>query len=247
MIAGDGHGGVADTGFGPTVEVTDVVGGAVGTALVGGHGTLTLNADGSYTYVADHAEPLAVGAVVEDVFTYTASDGTDSDTATLTVSVTGVGTGTLAANHLLGNSDANTLEGLGGDDTLDGAAGSDTLIGGIGKDLLIGGADNDRFQYDSVKDSLKGATKRDIITDFVQGDDIIDLSGIDAKKGKSGNQSFKFIGTHKFHDKKGELHYKYNAADNVTVISGDITGNGKANFEIELTGHHNLIKGDFVL
>ncbi|MEZ5873337.1 MAG: hypothetical protein R3D30_00380 [Hyphomicrobiales bacterium] len=74
VIAGDGHGGVADTGFGPTVEVTDVVGGAVGAQrLSAAMGPSRSTRTGATAYVADHAEPLAVDAVVEDVFTYTAS------------------------------------------------------------------------------------------------------------------------------------------------------------------------------
>jgi VCBS repeat-containing protein len=56
----------------------------------GTYGTLTLNADGSYTYVPNAAaNGLAAGESVQDVFTYTASDGGASDTATLTVTVNG--------------------------------------------------------------------------------------------------------------------------------------------------------------
>ncbi|MEA3016236.1 MAG: hypothetical protein QOI38_958 [Sphingomonadales bacterium] len=57
---------------------------------VGDHGTLTLNADGSYTYTPDAAaDGLAAGESVYDVFTYTVTDGGASDTATLTVTVNG--------------------------------------------------------------------------------------------------------------------------------------------------------------
>jgi len=57
---------------------------------VGTYGTLTLDADGSYTYTPDAAaNGMAAGEVVQDVFTYTASDGGASDTATLTVTVNG--------------------------------------------------------------------------------------------------------------------------------------------------------------
>ncbi|HYI40968.1 MAG TPA: Ig-like domain-containing protein [Allosphingosinicella sp.] len=57
---------------------------------VGTYGTLTLNADGSYTYAPGAAaQALNAGDVVNDVFSYTASDGTASDSATLTITVTG--------------------------------------------------------------------------------------------------------------------------------------------------------------
>jgi VCBS repeat-containing protein len=59
-------------------------------SYVGTYGTLTLGANGSYTYTPNAAaNSLAVGESVEDVFTYTAFDGGASDTATLTVTVNG--------------------------------------------------------------------------------------------------------------------------------------------------------------
>jgi VCBS repeat-containing protein len=58
---------------------------------VGTYGTLTLGANGSYTYVPNAAaDGLAVGESAQDVFSYTASDGSQSDSATLTVTVNGV-------------------------------------------------------------------------------------------------------------------------------------------------------------
>jgi VCBS repeat-containing protein len=57
----------------------------------GTYGTLTLAADGSYTYAPDAAaQELAQGQNVQDSFSYTATDGTASDTATLTVHIAGV-------------------------------------------------------------------------------------------------------------------------------------------------------------
>ena len=73
---------------------TDVDGETVTVAnpgvYVGAYGTLTLNADGSYTYVPNAAaQGLDDGETAQDVFSYTASDGTASDSATLTVTVNG--------------------------------------------------------------------------------------------------------------------------------------------------------------
>jgi hypothetical protein len=45
----------------------------------------------------------------------------------------------------------------------------------------------------------------DVITDFVQGADCIDLSIIDANWFKGGNQSFRFVGTEEFSLRAGEL------------------------------------------
>ncbi|MDO8340780.1 MAG: VCBS domain-containing protein, partial [Candidatus Woesebacteria bacterium] len=79
-------GAVAGTG-----AVTQGVG--VATSLAGTYGHLTLNADGSYTYVADQsaADALAAGVTANDVFTYSVKDPSNniSNTATLTITVTG--------------------------------------------------------------------------------------------------------------------------------------------------------------
>ena len=74
--------------------------GTVGSALTGTYGTLTLNSNGSYTYVADQAaaDALDAGDTATDVFTYTVSDGSASDNATLTITVTGINDDPVAVN-----------------------------------------------------------------------------------------------------------------------------------------------------
>ncbi|WP_143736662.1 beta strand repeat-containing protein, partial [Erythrobacter dokdonensis] len=87
--------GVADLRGADGASVTAVAFGAttgtVGTALAGLYGTLTLNADGSYSYVLDNNNPLvqglAAGETLTEVFTYTITDG-DGDTATTTLTIT---------------------------------------------------------------------------------------------------------------------------------------------------------------
>ena len=69
--------------------------GAAGAAVVGQYGTLTVAADGSYTYDTDlenNEDALVAGTTATDVFTYTAN----GETATLTITITGIGP--LAAN-----------------------------------------------------------------------------------------------------------------------------------------------------
>ena len=59
--------------------------------FAGTYGTLTLNADGTYDYVLfSSIHELAQGALVQDSFSYTVSDGSLSDTGTLTFTITGV-------------------------------------------------------------------------------------------------------------------------------------------------------------
>ena len=69
-------------------------------AVVGYYGTLTLAADGTYTYAADQsaADDLDAVDTATDSFTYTVSDGTATDTATLHITVTGVNDAPVAVN-----------------------------------------------------------------------------------------------------------------------------------------------------
>ena len=65
--------------------------GTLGSGLVGTYGTLTLNADGSYSYVADQAaaDRLKRGESAIEYFNYTVSDGTKKDIGVLAITVTG--------------------------------------------------------------------------------------------------------------------------------------------------------------
>ena len=93
------------------------------------------------------------------------------------------------------------LFGGAGNDYIDGGRGSDWIDGGRGKDSLVGGLGKDVFDFNSIKDSHPGK-KADIIRDFSHAEgDTIDLSDIDARTDKGGNQTFKFIGTDAFHQK----------------------------------------------
>ncbi|MGD8119267.1 Ig-like domain-containing protein, partial [Vibrio sp. TRT 29B02] len=84
-------------------SATNSESGIVGSELAGSFGTLTVNADGSYKYVADNAESLKVGETVSETFTYTISDGQGgTDTATLTITVTGTNDGPKANDDKYG-------------------------------------------------------------------------------------------------------------------------------------------------
>jgi parallel beta-helix repeat protein len=153
----------------------------------------------------------------------------------------GKGSGT--SGHVFGDAGDDKLIGGKENDTLDGGADSDLLRGGRGKDKLFGGPDDDSFDFNSIKDSVRGS-KRDKVKDFVRGDDEIDLKNIDAKKGVSGNQKFKWINKHDFHDKKGEL--RYEDKHSKVIVQGDVDGDGKPDFEI-LVKVDKLGSDDFVL
>ncbi|EIM30522.1 CAP domain-containing protein [Microvirga lotononidis] len=165
---------------------------------------------------------------------------------TLTGSADVSATGNNLNNRITGNAGANYIYGSGGNDILNGKG---------GKDILSGGKGSDTFVFDSAEEA-----NGDTIDDFgaygdpytLQGRDKIDLSAIDANAKITGNQAFTFIGTERFHNVPGELHYYHpgvvygrNWGD--TYISGDTNGDGKADFAIKLPGWQMPSADDFVL
>ncbi|UTW13609.1 retention module-containing protein [Marinobacterium rhizophilum] len=70
-------------------DTTTPVSGDIGSEIGGEYGTLTLNADGSYSY---KSTANAIGSDAQDVFVYTLVDGDgDTSTTTLTINLTNVG------------------------------------------------------------------------------------------------------------------------------------------------------------
>ncbi|MGH6737315.1 MAG: calcium-binding protein [Methyloceanibacter sp.] len=185
-------------------------------------------------HAASSADDFNASTAAESIFSFENALGTN---------FADVLYGSSSDNFLMGRDGDDKLSGLDGDDTLKGDAGMDTLTGGRGKDSLFGGVDADVFDFNSIKESVRGGS-RDIIQDFQRGTDDIDLVDIDAKTGVSGNQKFTFIGKQDFHDKKGELRYEDKGAK--VVVQGDVNGDGKADFEIMVKAGA-LSAGDFIL
>jgi Ca2+-binding RTX toxin-like protein len=194
---------------------------------------------------------------VNDVIVEAANEGTDvvwsTATTTLGDNVENLalrgsgdidGTGNALDNNISGSDGSNRLTGLDGNDGLSGNSGDDVLIGGAGKDVMAGGAGGDTFVFEAVSDSLWGG-KRDVITDFAAGTDTIDLAAIDANTAAASEQAFTFIGTGAFTRQAGELQISAFGAD--TMVSADVDGNGKADFQVLLAGTIALQASDFLL
>ena len=144
---------------------------------------------------------------------------------------------------LIGGFGFDILEGNMGNDIIQGDNGEDRLIGGAGRDTLTGGAHADTFVFRGLSDSGLFSSA-DRITDFTQGEDIIDLSSIDAIAGV-GNDAFTFIGSDKFSGTAGEL--RFFRANGSTFVVADVDGDGAADFSIALTGEIEVLASDFVL
>ncbi|QNM81852.1 calcium-binding protein [Sphingomonas sabuli] len=184
----------------------------------------------------------------------------------LTGSAVSVGTGNGLANRISGNNQANILSGLEGDDVLtgnggtdllygaagidqiDGGSGDDFLDGGAGRDLITGGAGADSFVFNAGDFAGLSTGTCDRILDFARAEgDQIRLNSIDANSanGAASNDAFTFIGTGGFTGVAGQL--RYQQAGGNTYITGDVDGDGIADFMIRLDGMHALVAGDFVL
>jgi len=142
-------------------------------------------------------------------------------------------------DKLHGGLDTDFLYGQAGNDSLFGDEGADFLTGGAGKDLLFGGADGDLFSFLSTLESGVGTANRDVVEDFEQGTDKISLNIIDANTTNGpGDDAFNMIGLFAFSGTAGELRFKF--TDGSTIIEGDVNGDAKADFQIEVLGHFML-------
>ena len=177
-------------------------------------------------------------------------------------------TGNDEKNWLSGQDGDDTLNGLGGDDSLEGGKGTDTLNGGSGEDDLSGneGADTFVFGGESVvkrTGELPGET--DKVWDFSglgSDGDKLDLSGLKTAGGITitrielipGKKTDEFSPGTQSDDVKGKVWYWQDVKDtngdgeneDWTNVAADLTGDGNANFQVELYGHHDLTVADFV-
>ncbi len=144
------------------------------------------------------------------------------------------------------------IEGGNGNDTLIGGKGIDTLTGGAGRDSMSGSSGDDIFDYNAATETGNSLTTCDIITDFQQGHDTIDLRDFDASTVLAGNNAFVWRGTGPFTTSgEGELRYqKYDNAgtwNDYTVIFGDTDADTASEFQIKLQGLVTLTQADFIL
>lgn len=216
--------------------------------IVGGTGTdtIVLGADlgaglllGANTVVSIERINLVSGHGYKLV----TNDGNVAAGQTLTVDGSYLG----ASDGLNFNGSAETtghfnIEGGAANDSLTGGAVADTLSGGLGTDHLYGGGGKDLFVFGTLADSASKATA-DVIHDWNAGDRI-DLTGIDADSSASGDQAFTFIGNAAF-SAAGQLQVINNGV--TTFVSGDVNGDGVADFVIKLSGVQSLADTDFLL
>lgn len=154
---------------------------------------------------------------------------------------------------LYGDSGDDKLFGNGGDDTLDGGDGNDHLNGGLGADRLYGGAGADSINagadasrdiivYKALNESTVAVSGRDTLSNFQSGVDRIDLSAIDANLSRNGDQAFLFSAT----GPAANALWTETGDDGLLLLSGDVSGDLIADFQIALVGVNTLSAFDVI-
>ena len=185
-----------DVDAGETLVVSAVGGNGadVGQNVTGSLGTLNLDADGSYTYIADQAgaDAITAGQTATDTFTYTLSDGEGTtSTVNLVITVTGKGpqgvadTASVAENATVAKNNASTNGVLSNDDdnaSFDQESLAVTAIVGASSGTVGGETagthgtltmnENGTYSYAATNDALDdGETVNDVFTYTVKDDD----------------------------------------------------------------------------
>jgi len=228
----DSNGATSNTAT-ATIDVAKIINGTSGVDSLSGiaGNDVLYGLDGNDTLMGSTGNDILDGGNGADTVSYASS--------TVAVSVnlgaaTGH-TGGFAAGDTLLN--IENITGSVYNDTLTGNTLANIIAGGKGNDIMAGGAGADIFKYSATTDSGAAAGARDVITDFVNATDKIDLGDFAG--------SFTFKGTAAFTHATPEVNYAQVSGN--TIISVDADGNGIADFQIELSGLHNMTATDFVL
>lgn len=141
-------------------------------------------------------------------------------------------TGTELADTFYGGKGTDFMYGGDGSDRLFGSSGKDQLTGGTGQDWLTGGNGSDLFIYTQAADAGRPDSS-DVIMDFKSGDDKLDLHAFMA-----GGHFVAALTA------GGGAQVAYNQATG--VLSGDVNGDGAADFTITMANHTALVATDFI-
>ena len=127
-----------------------------------------------------------------------------------------------------------------------------TVIAANGRETHVGSAGADTFVFGS--ESAAGNNNlRDVITDFVSGQDRIDLSGIDASQvgrdDRDDNDAFGSVVAASNFSGPAQIRYHVETVGGVTytIVSGNVDIDNSPEFQIGIVGVHQLTAADFIL
>ena len=238
-----------------------LIGSEGGDTIIGGRGNDSLsggNGDDVFRVGTSAGTDIFDGGFGNDRLEAIANNVSLAVTGANLIGIETISAGVFTGLTLLGSSAANVLDfsgttlsgvarinGGSGNDTITGSSGNDLIEGGVGRDVLIGGGGADVFDFNLSSHSR--TTTVDRVTDFAQGEDIIDLATIDADGTLGTIDAFVFISTAAFSGVAGQMRYDTTSLVGVTRILADLDGNRSIDMEIQLTGLHLLTSNDFML
>lgn len=257
---------VVGTNQADTISFTGVSPGVIGGPTTAG-ADLVFGLGGNDTILAGDGDDVVFGGTGDDAISGDGApfsggfgndfvDGGDGDDR-----IWGEG----GSDTLLGGDGDDVLNGAGSGfdrsaDDLRGGRGADTLWGAGGADTLTGGPGADTFLFADVGDiapfldTRPGQGNRDVILDFQQGSDVINLSNYQDYYGFPGTRDAPtFLGTGAFIETDA-LQVRYQVEDDRTIVQFLTATNGEGVFfskpalgEVELRGTYTLAASDFVL
>ncbi|MBP0049725.1 DUF4214 domain-containing protein [Marinobacterium sp. AK62] len=151
-----------------------------------------------------------------------------------------------AGNDSITGGEGNDLIKSGaGADTVDGGAGDDIITGGTQADSLTGGEGADFFRYDALEDS--NSTNTDTITDFVSGEDKVEIldSILTGALNFAGNAADFGTAQGNTTDGDGQIDYVFQQDNNTLWV--DLNDDGTLNaddLQIKLDGVSAIAAGD---
>jgi serralysin len=136
--------------------------------------------------------------------------------------------------NLIGSGYGDTLTGDAQTNVIYGGAGDDVITGGGGGDKLFGGSGHNTYVYTATSDSTRASP--DLISDWNDSTDKIDVSAIDADTGTPGDQAF-HVGGGGGH--AGDIVVTYDAVHNKTLLDFYVDNTANIAMEITLLGDHS--------
>ncbi len=196
----------------------------VGFGRLTNDGTITGDVTLGFGKLANH------GVIDGDVFLLDSNIYRSGSSGSVTGSINGSG----GLDRLFGGDLSDRMFGNDEADVISASSGDDILTGGLGNDRLTGGTGADLFIYTAATDSDL-ITGIDRITDFETGTDKIDLSAFLSGAAFISNAAFSGTGAE----------VRYNAATG--RLSGDVDGDGVADFAVLIVNNAAITAGDLIL
>ncbi|WP_428623350.1 retention module-containing protein [Sedimenticola sp.] len=191
------------------------------------YGTLTVNSDGSYTFVVDRdvKDTLLEGQTLNETFDYTITDQDgDSSAGTLTINIGGY-------NSVDGTDANDILVGTNLDDYIDGNAGADAISAGAGDDVLV---------YDSADTLIDGGVGTDTL--LIPDNDGLDFSAVSSGTLQNIEQIDLTSGSHTLSNLDVADVLDINGGNNLLEILGGDTDSVSLSSDWQATG--NIVTQD---